>query len=162
MFIKAIKNQRGDTIIEVMIALSVLMVIIVGGYSIATRSLNGVRIAQERSEASKIAEGQLEAINERIAAAGGNFSVVSDTTSPRGSFARDDFCINDSGNAVNNSDAACTISNLYRIKIDTDDTAVIDSVTNQKNFKYSVVVTWDKSGGGTQERVEMVGRFVLK
>ncbi len=72
MFIKAIKNQRGDTIIEVMIALSVLMVIIVGGYSIATRSLNGVRIAQERSEASKIAEGQLEAINERIAAAGGN------------------------------------------------------------------------------------------
>lgn len=60
MFIK-LKN-RGDTIIEVLLALSVLGTIIGGGYSVATRSLNGVRISQERSEATKIAEGQLEAL----------------------------------------------------------------------------------------------------
>lgn len=65
MFIRKLTN-KGDTIVEVMIALTVLMLIIGGGYSIATRSLNGVQVAQERSEATKIAEGQLEAIRWKI------------------------------------------------------------------------------------------------
>lgn len=55
-------DKRGDTIIEVMLALAVLGAIIGGGYSVATRSLNGVRISQERGEATKLAEGQLEAL----------------------------------------------------------------------------------------------------
>lgn len=64
MFIKL--KETGDTIVEVLIALTVLMVIIGGGYSIATRSLNGVQVAKERSEATKLAEGQLEAINWKL------------------------------------------------------------------------------------------------
>lgn len=56
----------GDTIVEVMLALSVLGAVIVGGYSIATRSLNGVRVSQERSEALKIAEAQIEAVRQEI------------------------------------------------------------------------------------------------
>lgn len=65
MLIRKLTN-KGDTIVEVMIALTVLMLIIGGGYSIATRSLNGVQVAQERSEATKIAEGQLEAIRWKV------------------------------------------------------------------------------------------------
>lgn len=60
MYVRSIKSQRGDTIIEVLIALSVLALILVAGYSISTRSINGVRVSQERSEALRVAESQLE------------------------------------------------------------------------------------------------------
>lgn len=60
-------NQAGDTIVEVLIALAVLGAIIGGGYAVATRSLNGVQVAQERTEATKVAEGQLEAIRSTVA-----------------------------------------------------------------------------------------------
>lgn len=53
---------RGDTIIEVMLAVAVVGVTIAGAYGIATRSLKSARQAQERGEALKIAEGQVEAI----------------------------------------------------------------------------------------------------
>lgn len=59
-------NNYGDTIIEVLLALAVLGVIIGGGYSIATRSLTGVQISQERNEATKVAEGQLESLKAYI------------------------------------------------------------------------------------------------
>ena len=60
MFVKL--NNKGDTIIEVMLSLAVLGALITSAYTIASRSLNGIRISQERSEATKIAEGQLEVI----------------------------------------------------------------------------------------------------
>ncbi len=55
-------GQRGDTIIEVLFAIAVLSVTIVGAYGVASRSLQAARQAQERGEALKIAEGQLETI----------------------------------------------------------------------------------------------------
>lgn len=57
-----LRPQNGDTIVEVLIALSVLALILVAGYSISTRSINGVRASQERSEALRVAESQLEQI----------------------------------------------------------------------------------------------------
>lgn len=77
MFIRKLRSA-GDTIVEVMIALTVLMLIIGGGYSIATRSLNGVQVAQERSEATKIAEGQLEAIRWKVENTPNVYSLNSD------------------------------------------------------------------------------------
>lgn len=62
MHITSMRSQRGDTIIEVLIALSVLALILVAGYSISTRSITGVRVSQERSEALRVAESQLEQI----------------------------------------------------------------------------------------------------
>lgn len=74
------QSNRGDTIVEVLLALAVLGSVIVGAYSIATRSLNGVRVAQERSEATKIAEGQIESLK-------ANFSQYSDSIDLIGGFA---------------------------------------------------------------------------
>lgn len=66
MRITALNNQTGDTIIEVLLALAVLGFVIMGSYSIATKSLNGIRIAQERGEALKIAETQTEIIKQHF------------------------------------------------------------------------------------------------
>ena len=174
-------NNKGDTIVEVLIALAVLMVIIAGGYSIATRSLNGARIAQERSEATMIAQGQLEAINQRVdqAVTLGN---LSSGDSPggipavnRGNFLgggssisigpnnydvqNPGFCVNTSGNAVRNDGVACVVNGLYKINAITEVTPMGGSLNN---LKYTVTISWDKSGGGTQETLQLVGRYVIK
>lgn len=56
------RNQRGDTIIEVLIALTIVGLTIALAYGIATRSIRSSQQAQERNEALKVAEGQLETI----------------------------------------------------------------------------------------------------
>jgi len=58
--INRIAEQAGDTIIEVLVAMSVLMMILVGAYVTANRSLNSERDAQEHTEALTIAQGQVE------------------------------------------------------------------------------------------------------
>ncbi len=53
-------RQKGDTIVEVLIAIAVVSLVLGGAYSIANRSLASVRQAQEHAEALKIAESQVE------------------------------------------------------------------------------------------------------
>lgn len=62
-------NNRGDTIIEVMIVLAVLGLAISISYATANRSLLNTRQAQENSEATKVLQSQIEGI--RILAANG-------------------------------------------------------------------------------------------
>lgn len=57
---KTILNQVGDTIIEVLIALTVISLAIGVSYSVANRSLKSARQSQERLEALKLVEGQIE------------------------------------------------------------------------------------------------------
>lgn len=57
---KIIRNQAGDTIIEVMIAVIVVGLAIGLAYGTASRSLRGIRQSQERAEALKKVEGQIE------------------------------------------------------------------------------------------------------
>ena len=55
-------NTRGDTIVEVLIALAVCSLLLGGAFATTTRSLAGARQSQERGEALKIAESQAEAL----------------------------------------------------------------------------------------------------
>lgn len=54
------KNQRGDTIVEVMIVLAVLGLAIGISYATANRSLLNARQAQENSEATEYVQAQIE------------------------------------------------------------------------------------------------------
>ncbi len=188
-------KNNGDTIVEVLIAVAVLMVVITGGYSIATRSLNGARIAQERSEATMLAQGQLEAINQRVGQAE-SLSVLANGSVPtlptsvnRGSFIGVDesstppqdksdftgapfnldsgmiysygFCVNPvdghSGEDTPTS-TPCTVG-LYKIKV----TTKLEPISSDKKYiVYNVNISWDKSGGGATEQINLVGRFVIK
>jgi type II secretory pathway pseudopilin PulG len=53
-------NYRGDTIIEVMFAMAIIGVVLAAAYATASRNLQTSQFAKERTQASKIAEGQLE------------------------------------------------------------------------------------------------------
>jgi type II secretory pathway pseudopilin PulG len=54
------RNQRGDTIVEVLLAMAVLGMVLGTSFGIVNRSLATGRDAQERSEASKLTESQIE------------------------------------------------------------------------------------------------------
>lgn len=53
-------NEAGDTIVEVLIAVTVIGLSIGLAYGVANRSLKTARQSQERTEAVKLAEGQTE------------------------------------------------------------------------------------------------------
>lgn len=55
-------SQRGDTIIEVMVALAVLGLALSISYATAHRSLLNIRQAQENSIASSLVQSQVEAV----------------------------------------------------------------------------------------------------
>lgn len=149
-------RQRGDTIVEVMIALSVIGLTIATGYSIATRSLNGVRVSHERSEATKIAEGQIEQVkyfveNDRM--------VVDSATGP--------FCFDGLGGRVDDvTDPLCTKDSLYNVSIEQSTqslTCYLDTGTGSKDFvQYEVLVGWERAGGGEPQTLSMYYREPTK
>lgn len=181
MFIKIAKSQRGDTIVEVLLALVVLMVIIGGGYSIATRSLRGIRMSQERSEATKIAEGQIEAINQRLSQHPTLSELGSDPN--RGTYIGYDgaswnalygsgysdssICIKGDGVGVDSAvGTSCTIDGLYGVSIRTGIERLNFNPTNlaldKKQLTYTVTVSWERVGGGNvPEQVVMTSRYIL-
>ena len=61
-------RQRGDTLIEVMIALAIVATVISISYATASRALRTGQAAQERTEALKLAEGQIETLKSAAAA----------------------------------------------------------------------------------------------
>lgn len=54
------RREAGDTIVEVLIAIAVISSVLAITYSIMNRNLRTMRDNQERTEAAKLAQGQLE------------------------------------------------------------------------------------------------------
>jgi Tfp pilus assembly protein PilV len=60
MRLAAKKNQRGDTIVEVLISILVVSVVLVTAYVTTNHNINSMQDTQEHSEALQIAQAQLE------------------------------------------------------------------------------------------------------
>jgi len=56
----SIKSSRGDTIVEVLLAIAITSVVLAGAYVAVSGSMKASRAAQERGEAVKVAEAQIE------------------------------------------------------------------------------------------------------
>ncbi len=56
-------SESGDTIVEVLLAIAVVSAVLGGAFVSANRSLNGTRVSQERSEATKLVQGQAELLS---------------------------------------------------------------------------------------------------
>lgn len=142
--IPKVRESRGDTIVEVLIALAVLTTILVGAYVTATRSANTNRASQERSEATKVAESQIERLKGLLA---GSPVVVP---------IPGNFCINEASNTIENistpsdpfaqnasvpfSGSCGNINTRYNIAIKTE---------NPNTYRFKV--QWDRIGGGRDQ-----------
>ena len=60
-------GNRGDTIVEVLLAMGILAAVLGGGYVTANRAQLANQAAQERSEALKVVESQVEGLKSFIA-----------------------------------------------------------------------------------------------
>ena len=60
MFVISKLNDKGDTIVEVLLAIAIVGVVLGGAFVAANRSLNIAQQSQDRSQATKILEAQLE------------------------------------------------------------------------------------------------------
>lgn len=57
---KLLKNTRGDTIIEVLLAVAIMSLVLAISYNLSNKNSQFVQTAKERGEAQKLAEEQLE------------------------------------------------------------------------------------------------------
>jgi prepilin-type N-terminal cleavage/methylation domain-containing protein len=98
MFVNSLR-QRGDTLVEVLIAIAVVSLVLGGAYVTTNRSLQATRSAQERAIALKLAESQIEQIKSLM---GSSPAVITGAPSP--------FCIAAAtGAPVAASNAACGV-----------------------------------------------------
>lgn len=93
-------DERGDTIVEVLIAIAIISLILGGAFILTNRSLKGTQSAQERLNAIKLVESQLEQVK-NLAATDGD-AVFGSSVPPS-------FCVNNSGGVVSSSNAGCKV-----------------------------------------------------
>lgn len=63
---KFFKNQKGDTIVEVLISIAILSMVLVASYALSNRNGAYIQQSQERGEAQKISERQLELLRDYL------------------------------------------------------------------------------------------------
>ena len=128
------RSFRGDTIVEVLLAIAVTSLVIAGAYVAVDRSLKASRAAQERGEAVKVAEAQIERLK-YLSYSDPNADIYQDTP----------FCIssdltvltvNDIETDIDNP-AGCMFSGRYVASITRDSTTGI----------HQIIVLWENITG---------------
>lgn len=106
-------NQKGDTIIEVLIVLAVLGLAISISYATANRSLINARQAQESSKATVLLQSQIEGLR--------TLAPLSATNPAKNIFqpVANLYCIDGSGNVVSSvgDPNPCTFDGIYVVSI---------------------------------------------
>ena len=168
------ENQIGDTIIEVLLAVGIVGLAVAGGYGIANRSLRQARQAQERGEALKLAEGQVEAIKAYAADDG--------ATDTAALFSQDTYCVNlsnsteltpitftDAGRDLPELDAdtlgdypdpECK-EGLYHVALESESQGSSSS-DKVEIYEFTVSVRWFSLGGSDKEQVQINYRTFVK
>jgi type II secretory pathway pseudopilin PulG len=143
-------NQLGDTIVEVMIVLAVLGMAISVSYATANRSLLNTRQALENSQATEIAQSQVEAIRS-MACSTGNLNCSSNPALFTTGTAH---CVDTSVNPYGfplSSDSACQQGTIpYSISI---------VYNNAPTDTFTVTVTWPDVLGQGNDTVTMIYRL---
>jgi type II secretory pathway pseudopilin PulG len=139
------ERQRGDTIVEVLIAVTIVSSVLSGAYVTTNKSLLATRAAQERSSALKLTESQIEQVKGLVTTnpnavlnSAGSFCVLNQTTvAPAG----DPRCTQDATGTQTTVDPKYTIviartGNDFKVK--TSWTDVSGKQTDQLTLSYRV------------------------
>jgi Tfp pilus assembly protein PilV len=137
------KSQIGDTIVEVMAAITIIGLALATAYALSNRSYRTGQTTVERTQALALAQGQVEFLK--------NLNLNGEIASfVQQSVASGPFCFNDdTGTAVNASatDSYCKpyADGLYNVAITYSGSA------GTPPGVFTVNVTWDKLGGGQNQ-----------
>jgi len=139
-------RQRGDTIVEVLIAMTVIALVLAGAYVTTNRSIQNTRAAQERGNALKLAEAQIEQLKGVIATSPDAIFASATTASP--------FCI------YNNAPVPVANANCSQGTNGNATTAEPQfnlSVTRAGNT-FTVINTWNNVNGTTLDKLQLTYR----
>lgn len=133
-------RQAGDTLVEVLIAIMVVSTVLGSTFVVMNRSFNNTRQSQERLEAVKILEAQLEQVKAKI----------KDPTSGIVAWAGGGFCMN-AGVATDASNGVCqsfgTVPGGYKI-----------AITKSADYLFTANVRWDSVNRQGEDTASLVYR----
>lgn len=141
MISRKIKNltQKGDTIVEVLLAIAVVSFILAISYGLANRSTQGMQKAHERSEALKEVEGQLDILRNYLAGDDATWTDAQvcfiESTDP-----------GDPPFVPTNDPNSCNfgVDDRYAIDIEKNDNV------------YTATARWEKIGGGSTDPNDVI------
>ena len=146
-------NQRGDTLIEVLICILIVTVILTGAYVTTHKSSEGVRNSQEHSEALKIVQSQLEEVRQNAGITSGStvfaftppFCMVDGKTVSSVIAPDATKCIQDSSGKV------ASAAPYYKVTVGRTSCNPVGS----RCWLFNVKVTWDTvtNGGVSTEQI---------
>jgi prepilin-type N-terminal cleavage/methylation domain-containing protein len=140
------RRQKGDTLVEVLIAIAVVSMILGGAYVTTNRSLTATRAAQERSIALKLAESQIERLKGIVA---------TNSIAVFGAAAPDPFCIDSTGAVTRATDPPCQMDTkgdqasgepIFHMSID------------RVGSQFTLTETWTNPGGKATDRLQLIYR----
>lgn len=142
LFKRLNQSNSGDTIVEVLIAVAIVGSVLTGAFAISNRSLQQVRMAQEQTEAQKIASSQVERLNRFVIDNPNylNFPLPSPST----------FCItqdNVTGEYQASSTSVASPSTNCRSGIENRYSVTVSGITDAA---FRVQVNWDGLNGNPQ------------
>ncbi len=153
---KLLRQQRGDTIVEVLIAVAMLAFVITTASATTTRSSNTVRASQERGEALKLAQSQVEYIISKQGLTTGK-ECFNSSGEPKE--AGDKECAYSAGDG-----SGCEISTkgyCYNVNIEQTRTSPPPTANDPTiSMSYTVHVDWD-SLDGDEDTVAIVYKMLL-
>ncbi len=150
-------STSGDTIVEVLIAMAVASTVLALSFTTMSRNLYNLQDAQERSTATKLVQGQIEAVRNLYVASNSTFTALAANTN---------FCVYNNGQSIqtgfqnnapnglslssddwNNYPANCAQGpgSFYHVGVSTSDKSL-----------YKFYVRWDQIGANTRDQVMMV------
>jgi prepilin-type N-terminal cleavage/methylation domain-containing protein len=143
-----LRKQRGDTIIEVMIAIAIVSGVLGATFAISNKALRTTQANHERFQAQMFANQQAEWI--KTYSIENRATLLANTT---------DFCMVDAATLVSSTDTRCTLQTLYKITITPKATPqYIDtaSATVGSNTYY-IHIDWDSlSNLSSTDQLELV------
>ncbi|HSW99823.1 MAG TPA: prepilin-type N-terminal cleavage/methylation domain-containing protein [Patescibacteria group bacterium] len=104
------RGQSGDTLVEVLISIVIVSTVIGGAFVVSNKSLQSTRSTQERSNALKLSEAQIEQLRGLIA---------SDPTQVFGAGVPTTFCMNSSSGVTKLYDAGTALLKQQNCVFDT-------------------------------------------
>lgn len=126
-------RQAGDTIVEVLIAISIVSLVLTTAYMVTNKNSLTMQATQERTQAQKLIERQIELLRAAASVPAASFCFIDDGGSTSTDLTQCSF--NQSGDSSTDTSAA-----LYKIAI-TPNTPSSDT--------FEVKATWDRIGGGS-------------
>ncbi|MBP7834830.1 hypothetical protein KA025_01955 [Candidatus Saccharibacteria bacterium] len=132
-------NKAGDTIVEVLIVVTVLAITLSGAYTIASRSTSGVQANKERYQAQLIANGQVERIRSNIAIITNRNAYNAWTSSSPGCIYMTGASITGLVNCTTNDGVIFDGNGLYQVRLE----CVAGCLSSDTYSTYKIRVEWD-------------------